>query len=267
MARVFLSYASSDRHAAEPVALTLANAGHQVFYDHASLHEAADFDGEIRRAIDACDLFVFLLSPESVQPSRYTLTELKFARQRWPGPQGRVLTVLLRPTPLEDTPHYLRSVQMLRIEGNLAAEVRAAVDHLAQALNDSAATRRRARHARLWPLLAVPALALAAWPLLSQPECRDPSHGLERAGREDIVERWSDPMPVDALPAQWCEQVATELRQAQPQHQVSVRLAERAQDPACRDALLPCSLARTHCRLAVRSPDLFALRASAACRR
>ena len=71
---------------------------------------------------------VFLVSPESVQSGCYARTELKYAQKKWPHPERRVLPVLVKPTPYETIPVYLRAVTILRPEGNVPAEVVAALD-------------------------------------------------------------------------------------------------------------------------------------------
>jgi hypothetical protein len=119
--RIFLSYASERRAAAEPIALALRGRGHAVFFDKDDLPGAESYDAQIETAVGESDLMIFLISPESVEPGRYTLTELAFARHRWRSARGRVLPVLIAPTPLERTPAYLTSVQILKPEGNAAA--------------------------------------------------------------------------------------------------------------------------------------------------
>jgi hypothetical protein len=126
--RIFLSYASERRAAAEPIALALRGRGHAVFFDKDDPPGAESYDAQIETAVGESDLMIFLISPESVEPGRYTLTELAFARHRWRSARGRVLPVLIAPTPLERTPAYLTSVQILKPEGNAAAEVASFVD-------------------------------------------------------------------------------------------------------------------------------------------
>ncbi len=63
---------------------------------------------------------------------RYTLTELKFAEEKWPSPVGRVLPVAVRPTEKAAIPAYLRAMVILRPRGSVAAEVVAAVDRLSR---------------------------------------------------------------------------------------------------------------------------------------
>jgi hypothetical protein len=126
--KVFLSYASEDRPRAEEIALALEAGGHDVFFDRHDLAGGQDYHAVIREWIAAADLFVFLITPRSVEEAGYTLTELRLARQRWPRPEGSVLPVLLEPTDLEAIPAYLRSVTLFEPEGNAAAEIAA---HLA----------------------------------------------------------------------------------------------------------------------------------------
>lgn len=157
--RIFLSYASEDRAAAEPLALLLRGEGHTVFFDRDDLPPGGSYDARIRAAIRASDLLVFLVSPDSVAAGAYTLTELGIARRRWPHPAGRVLPVLLRPTPIETIPVYLRAVTLVEPEGNLAADV-------ADAIDDAARRRRRKRAltvAVTIVALAAIAAAIALW--------------------------------------------------------------------------------------------------------
>lgn len=125
--KIFLSYASERREIAEPIAFSLRSRGFDVFLDRDDLPAGRSFDEQIERAIDAADLFIFLISPESIDRGRFTLTEVEFARRRWRKADGAVLPVLIAPTDLVDVPAYLRSVNILEPAGNVAAEVSAAV--------------------------------------------------------------------------------------------------------------------------------------------
>lgn len=125
--RIFLSYASEYRDAADSIAVGLQQDGNEVFFDREDLQAGEGFDARIRAEIQRADLFIFLIAPESVESGAYTLTELGFARQRWANPVGSVLPVMIAATPMERVPPYLRSVNILKAEGNVVAEVRAAV--------------------------------------------------------------------------------------------------------------------------------------------
>ena len=123
--KIFLSYASEQRAVAEPLALALEADGHDVFFDRHDLPVGGSYHDRIRDAIDDADRYVFLVSPESVEPGSYALTELSLAQARWPRPSGRVLPVMAAPTPFDRLPPYLGAVTVLQPKGNLAAEVAA----------------------------------------------------------------------------------------------------------------------------------------------
>jgi hypothetical protein len=127
--KIFLSYASEDRVIAEEVHLALSGAGHDVFFDRDAIRAGAEFHARIRSEIIAADAMVFLISPSSLAEGCYTLSELKVAREKWPHPKGRLLPISIAEMQFALIPSYLRSVTVMRPEGNLAAE---AVGALAQ---------------------------------------------------------------------------------------------------------------------------------------
>jgi hypothetical protein len=145
--RIFLTFASEQRDIAESILLALRNRGHEVFFSHDDLPPADSFDLRIQKAIATSELLVFLISPESVAKGRYTLTELVFARDRWRSPRGRVLPVVVAPTPMVSMPNYLKAVTLLEPEGNIAAETAAAVDRLNE--------RSRSRSMLVFALLGI----------------------------------------------------------------------------------------------------------------
>ncbi|MCB1752969.1 MAG: toll/interleukin-1 receptor domain-containing protein [Gammaproteobacteria bacterium] len=128
--KLFLSYASENGDIAEKIHLALVGAGHTVFYDRSNLNPGNNYNQQLRESIDAAEGMVFLISPQSVKEGRYTLTELKFARQKWAHPKNRVIPVLVEATPVEAIPAYLSAVTILEPEGNIAAEVSEAVARL-----------------------------------------------------------------------------------------------------------------------------------------
>jgi formylglycine-generating enzyme required for sulfatase activity len=125
--KIFLSHASEDKELADQIHLALVGVGHKVFFDRESLPPGGDYYARIHSAVKSSDLFVFLISPHSVAPGRYTLTELKYARDRWPHPKGRVLPVRLQAVSWDMIPTYLKAVTVLEPEGNVPAEVVGAV--------------------------------------------------------------------------------------------------------------------------------------------
>ena len=154
--RIFLSHPSTHQDLAEQLSVSLAGEGHTVFYDRTSLAPGQEFDRQIREEIERSDLFVFLVSAESVSRGRYTLTELKLARKKWPHPGGHVLPVLVEPTEMSTIPPYLRAVTLLAPEGNLAAEVLAHVVAMP-------AVRRAPNDASGLPMGAILFAIPAAW--------------------------------------------------------------------------------------------------------
>ncbi len=126
--KIFISYASEKRDLAEAIAIELRAQGNQVFLDKDDLPAGLAYDEQIRLAILKSDLMIFLISPESVEAGRYTLTELSVVRKKWPTPQGKVLPVIVEPTNDEDIPAYLKSVTYLEPIGDLVSDVVHAVD-------------------------------------------------------------------------------------------------------------------------------------------
>lgn len=127
---IFLSYASEQAAIAESIEVALSGEGHDVFRDRSDLPSGEAYHTRIREAIAAADLFIFLVSPEAVSAGRYTLTELELARDKWPNPSGRVLPVVVVPTPRGSIPGYLNGVTSLSPVGNVPASVAAAVARL-----------------------------------------------------------------------------------------------------------------------------------------
>ena len=142
--KVFLSYQRSDVIVAEDIALRISAGGDYVFFDRDSLPKGAEFDARIRMEIQNCDLFVFLISPKSVEAGVYARTELKFAKERWPQALDHILPVMVVHTPLENVPAYLRAINILEPEGNLVAEVAFEVRRRSLAL----ASHQHGRHRR-----------------------------------------------------------------------------------------------------------------------
>ena len=144
--RIFLTFASEQNDIAESIQLALRNRGHQVFFSHDDLPPGESFDERIQKSIGECELLVFLISPQSVAKGRYTLTELAFARSQWRSPRGRVLPVVVAPTPMESIPNYLKAVTLLEPEGNIAAETAAAVDRVRDPTRTRNVVLRRREH-------------------------------------------------------------------------------------------------------------------------
>lgn len=152
--KVFLSYASQDRPVAEAINRALLDQGHDVFFDREDLPPGEEFHGRIRHAIEASDLFVFLVSEEAIDPGSYTLNELDIAEKTLKQASGRFLPVLLRPLTFDRLPAFVKSVTVLDSPGNIPAAVADAVHRIAQA-------RRRAMWGKAASGIAI-ALVIAA---------------------------------------------------------------------------------------------------------
>jgi hypothetical protein len=126
--RVFICFASEHRTLAEAIALRLKGDGFSVFVDRLSLGKGEEYDRRIREELSRCDLLIFLISPESIEPGSYCRTELALAESRWPHPHDKVLPVRLAPVPAGELPPYLQAVTYLDPPGNVPADVAHAVD-------------------------------------------------------------------------------------------------------------------------------------------
>lgn len=137
--KIFLSYSRKQQRRAEEISTAIRVRGHDVFFDKSNLKAGLDYDPTIQKAVNDCNLFVFLISPDAMKQSSYTITELGFAKEKWQNPSGHVLPVMVEPTLLAKVDPYLRGVTILYPQGNLAAEVSASVDRLVNA--DASAPR------------------------------------------------------------------------------------------------------------------------------
>ena len=75
---VFLSHSNLNRAIADQVANVLRNNTVPVWYSHVNIIGARQWHDEIGNALNRCDWFIVLLSPESVQ-STWVKRELLFA--------------------------------------------------------------------------------------------------------------------------------------------------------------------------------------------
>lgn len=127
---IFLCYPSAERTTADQIRLALVSQGHDVFFDRSDLPAGDEYHQRISRAIEQSDVFIFLMTPDSLAKGHYTLTELDIAQAKWEHPAGHVLPVMVQPTPIKDVPPYLRAVTILEPKGDVAADVARAVEQL-----------------------------------------------------------------------------------------------------------------------------------------
>jgi hypothetical protein len=116
--KIFVSHSRTESRMADSITLALRSEGHVVFLDRDSLTAGSSYHRRIVRAVNESEIFIFLISPASVARGRYTLAELDFARKKWPDPNGCVLPVMARKTPLKRIPEYLKAVTILEPDGD-----------------------------------------------------------------------------------------------------------------------------------------------------
>lgn len=137
---IFLSYASEDREIAETIAHAISGQGKRVFFDRNELPSGNEYIRRIQKAIFRSNLFIFLISPDSIKSDAYTRTELSIAQKKWPNPNGCVLPVLIKPTDTDSVPSYVKSITHLIPEGNPVAATALEVNRLCGALSKRPAT-------------------------------------------------------------------------------------------------------------------------------
>ena len=128
--KVFVSHAAEQRGEADRLAIALRARRHTVFLDADDLPPGGDYQSRIQQAIDDCDLFCFLISPQSITTGRFPLSELGMVRRRWPDPTGRVVPIMVTKVPIDSVPAYLRAVSILEPQGDLVADSLAGIEAL-----------------------------------------------------------------------------------------------------------------------------------------
>jgi TIR domain len=161
--RIFLSYPHEHRRVAEAIRLALEDGGHDVFFDRADLEPGESYIVTIRQRLERSDLFVFLLSPYSLQAGRFTLTELSLAEKKWRRPHQHVLPVLVAPLSGHPIPPFLAAVGILEPRGDVSAEVANQVEVLARQRRDRRLSRRLAFGLGGLGLLAAGGLLFSVW--------------------------------------------------------------------------------------------------------
>jgi len=160
MAKIFLSYASESHSIADEINLSLLSRGHDVFFDRDDLPDGEKFELQIEEGLKRSDFMIFLISPNSIQKGRFTRTELKYARAKWPNPDGRLLPVMVEPTPIADVPAYLKVVGIMEPSGSVSAEVATAIDDMVRNARQAGRGRRIALMAGAAILVLTGAIAL-----------------------------------------------------------------------------------------------------------
>jgi hypothetical protein len=105
---VFISYSRVDSDFARRLNDALQTQGKRTWFDQESIATGSDFQQEIYRGIESSDVFVFVLSPESVT-SPFCADEVEYAQ----GLNKRMVTVLHRAIDVADLHPVLAKLQWL----------------------------------------------------------------------------------------------------------------------------------------------------------
>jgi len=90
----FLSHSSKDRKMAQRVAATLRNHGVPIWYSETNLVGAQQWHDEIGKALERCDWFLIIPSPQAIR-SEWVKRELLYAL-RTPHYKDRILPMYYR---------------------------------------------------------------------------------------------------------------------------------------------------------------------------
>lgn len=112
---VFISYSRADGDFARKLNDELQENGKTTWFDQESIASGTDFQQEIYNGIEACENFLFIISPDSVK-SPYCDDEVKFATKLG----KRIITLLYRATETFEIPMELSNIQWINFIPNQA---------------------------------------------------------------------------------------------------------------------------------------------------
>jgi len=118
---VFLSHADQDRAIAQRIAHTLRSHGVPVFFSPQHILGAQQWQNEILSALQRCDWFVVLLSPDAIN-SMWVKREVAFALQD-PRYEDRIIPLKHRECDLKSL-QWLTLFQMVHFTEDFAAGCR-----------------------------------------------------------------------------------------------------------------------------------------------
>ncbi|MEQ9233604.1 toll/interleukin-1 receptor domain-containing protein [Coleofasciculus sp. E2-BRE-01] len=126
---VFISYSRADSDLARKLNDALQMQGKTTWFDQESIASGSDFQQEIQLGIKACDNFLFILSPRSVN-SPYCAAEVEYAASL----NKRFVTVLHQPLDSADLHPELSKIQWIDFNQN-QREFNANFNQLVRALD------------------------------------------------------------------------------------------------------------------------------------
>jgi hypothetical protein len=118
-AEVFLSHSSSDWQFASELAAVLRRHGIRVWYSQTNILGAQQWQDEIGAALERCDWFVVILSPQSVE-SMWVRRELSFAlgENRF---ENKIVPIIYQPADYRQLSWTLRLFEMVDFSGSVEA--------------------------------------------------------------------------------------------------------------------------------------------------
>jgi hypothetical protein len=114
---VFLSHSSLDRQFATDLAGVIRRHGIPIWYSQTNILGAQQWQDEIGAALQRCDWFALVLSPQSVG-SMWVKRELSYALQQNRF-ENRIVPIVHQPSRIEDLSWALSIFQMVDFTGVL----------------------------------------------------------------------------------------------------------------------------------------------------
>ena len=116
MERIFVSYSRVDRYITEQLVAHLRRIyGHKHVWFDENLRAGQTWWDEVRRQIDKSDVFIILISPESLN-SKYCMMELNAARDS----RKHIIPVLVRDRTV--VPPNIKNLHMIKMPGSINLE-------------------------------------------------------------------------------------------------------------------------------------------------
>lgn len=112
---VFLSHSSQDRQFATDLAVVMRRHGIPVWYSQTNILGAQQWQDEIGAALQRCDWFVLVLSPNSEQ-SMWVKRELSYALQQ-KSFENRIIPINYQPANFQQLSWTLSIFQMVDFTG------------------------------------------------------------------------------------------------------------------------------------------------------
>ena len=108
---VFLSHSSKDRHFVDKLVAVLRHHGIPVWFSETDIQGAEQWHDEIGAALQRCDWFVLVLSPDAVR-AKWVKRKLLYSLQQ-DRYEGRIAPVVCRPCSHDNLSWTLSQIQMI----------------------------------------------------------------------------------------------------------------------------------------------------------